>query len=151
MSQQPPLLRDQCKIDANHLKLLSIFHFVKAGMDFLGIIIITAHYEMSQLFFKLWEEQKHVAPPIEFAISKWIYLIFAVLCIVFGVLNLISGLFIRARIHRTFSLVIAGVNCFFTPYGTLLGVFSIIVLIRDSVQELYRASSFTNFSSGDTQ
>jgi hypothetical protein len=31
MSELPPLPRDQRKIDADHLNLLAIFHFVGAG------------------------------------------------------------------------------------------------------------------------
>jgi hypothetical protein len=36
-----------------------------------------------------------------------------------------------------FSLVIAGVQCMFAPFGTALGVFTIIVLTRDSVRRQY--------------
>jgi hypothetical protein len=126
------------------MKLLSIFHFIKAGMDFLGIVIVVGHYTMFRYFLanpKMWENQKQGSlPPDFFIISKWIYLIFAVLCVGFGVLNLISGLCIRARIYRRFSMIVAGINCFFMPWGTLLGVFTIIVLIRDSVQELYETN-----------
>jgi hypothetical protein len=38
-----------------------------------------------------------------------------------------------------FSLVIAGVNCASFPLGTLLGVFTFIVLLRASVRSLYPA------------
>ncbi len=31
----------------------------------------------------------------------------------------------------------AGVACMFMPFGTVLGVFTIIVLLRDSVKELF--------------
>jgi hypothetical protein len=31
----------------------------------------------------------------------------------------------------------AGVECLFMPVGTVLGVFTIIVLVRDSVKELF--------------
>jgi hypothetical protein len=60
-----------------------------------------------------------------------------------GVLNVISGLCLRARKGRTFSLVVAGINCLYIPLGTLLGVFTIIVLLRDSVRELYAAGGLS--------
>jgi hypothetical protein len=56
-----------------------------------------------------------------------------------GVLNVISGLCLRARKYRAFSLVVACVNCLHIPLGTVLGVFTIVVLVRDSVRELYEA------------
>ena len=141
MSELPPLLRDQHKTDADHLKLLSIFHFVGAGLALLGILFLFVHYTMFNALVsnpKMWENQKQGPPPAEFfAIFKWFYVVFAVWFVGSGILNLISGLCIRARKHRTFSIIVAGINCIHVPLGTVLGVFTIIVLIRESVQELY--------------
>jgi hypothetical protein len=61
------------------------------------------------------------------------------LLVIGSVCNLLSGLWIRARRNRVFSLVVAGINCFQVPLGTALGIFTIIVLMRDSVRELYEA------------
>jgi hypothetical protein len=36
-----------------------------------------------------------------------------------------------------FCLVMAGIACIFMPFGTALGVLTIIVLMRDSVRELF--------------
>ena len=143
MSELPPLPRDQRKIDAGHLKLLSIFHFVGAGLAIIGILFLLAHYAMLHAFLanpKFWENQKQSPPPAEFfAIFKWFYLVFAVWFFSSGVLNLISGLCLRAKKHRTFSIIVASINCLHIPLGTVLGVFTIVVLIRDSVRELYDA------------
>ena len=43
----------------------------------------------------------------------------------------------RPRRARTFSLVMAGVNCLSVPLGTTLGVFTFIVLLRESVAAQY--------------
>jgi hypothetical protein len=141
MSELPPILRDQRKIDADHLKLLSIFHFIGAGVALLGLLFLLAHYAIFSTVMsnpKMWENQKQAPPPAQFfAILKWFYLIFAVWFVSSGVLNLISGLCLRARKGRTFSLVVAGINCLHIPLGTVLGVFTMVVLVRDSVRELY--------------
>jgi hypothetical protein len=143
MRELPSIPRDQRQIDANHLKLLSIFHFVGAGLGLLGILFVLAHYAIFRTFLsnpKLWEGQKQTPPPAEFfEIFKWFYLIFGAWFLTSLILNLISGLCIRARKHATFSLVVAGVNCLHIPLGTVLGVFTIIVLVRDSVREAYEA------------
>jgi hypothetical protein len=58
MSELPPLPRDQRKVDADHLKILSIFHFVGAGLAFLGILFLLAHYAMFHFMFanpKFWQ------------------------------------------------------------------------------------------------
>jgi len=143
MSALPPLPRDQRKIDADHLNLLAIFHFVGAGLAVIGLLFLLAHYAMMHAVFanpEIWKNQKQpmpVPPEQIFAMMKWVYLAGAVWFVSSGVLNLISGLCLRARKGRTFSLVVAGVNCLHLPVGTVLGVFTIIVLIRDSVRELY--------------
>jgi hypothetical protein len=41
------------------------------------------------------------------------------------------------RKHYTFCLVMAGVECLFMPFGTVLGVFTILVLNRQTVKELF--------------
>jgi hypothetical protein len=53
------------------------------------------------------------------------------------VLNALSGIFLWHKKHRLFSMIIGGLNCFQIPFGTVLGVFTIVVLSRDSVRELY--------------
>jgi len=80
-----------------------------------------------------------MAPERIFAVMKWFYLAGAVWFVSSGVLNLISALCLRARKGRTFSLVVAAINCLHIPLGTVLGIFTILVLIRDSVRELYAA------------
>jgi hypothetical protein len=143
MPNLTPLPRDQRKIDADHLNLLAIFHFVGAGLAVLGILFLLGHYAMMHTVFsnpKFFENQKQpmpVPPEQIFAVMKWFYLAGAVWFVSSGVLNLISGLCLRARKNRTFSLVVAGINCLHIPLGTVLGVFTIVVLIRESVRELY--------------
>ncbi len=134
-------MRDQRKIDADHLRLLAVFHFVGAGLALLGLLFLVAHYALFHFFFanpNMWQNQKQTPPPPEFfAIFKWFYLVFAVWFVGSGVLNVISGLCLRARKHRTFSMVVAGINCVHIPLGTVLGVFTLVILVRDSVRELY--------------
>jgi len=44
--------------------------------------------------------------------------------------------------HRSYMycLVVAAIECFFMPFGTVLGVFTIIVLMRPSVKRLFGVS-----------
>jgi hypothetical protein len=102
MNELPPIPRDQRKIDVDHFKLLSIFHFVGAGLGLLGILFILAHYAMFHAFLanpKMWEGQKPGPPPVEFfALFKWFYLVLGVWFLGSLILNLISGLCIHASI-----------------------------------------------------
>lgn len=48
-----------------------------------------------------------------------------------------SGRLLRNQKMHTFSFVVACVECIFMPFGTVLGIFTIIVLSKDSVKKLY--------------
>jgi hypothetical protein len=144
MTELPPIIRDQRAADADHMRLLSIFHFVfaalaVAGIGFLGLHFLLFHAIMDNP--DLWKNQKGGTPiPKDFFnIFRWFYVVFGVFLVFFAVANLLSGLFIRGRRHRTFSLVVAGLNCIQVPFGTVLGVFTFFVLLRPSVEETYEA------------
>jgi hypothetical protein len=106
-------------------------------------LFLAGHFAIMHTVFanpKFFENQKQpmpIAPQQIFAVMKWFYLVMAVWFVASGGLNLISGLCLRARKGRTFSLVVAGVNCLHLPLGTVLGIFTIVILSRESVRELY--------------
>ena len=143
MTELPPLLHDQRKTDADHLRLLAIFHFIVAGLAVVGLGFLALHYIFMHTILnnpEMWKTQKEGLPPEQFfAIFKWFYLVLGVLLVIGGIGNLLSGLFLRKRSNRTFSLIVAGINCIHIPLGAVLGVFTFIVLLRDSVREEYEA------------
>ena len=147
MSELPPLLRDQRKADEEHLKLLAVFHFVLASFAVLGILFLILHYTVMSTVMSnpdMWKNQKmppNFDPKQVFGMLKWFYLFMASMFVLGGMANIVSGFCIRARRGRIFSLIIAGVNCFMVPFGTALGIFTFVVLLRDSVREVYQAST----------
>ena len=142
MTTRPPIPNIQLQSDADHLKLLVIFHFIVAGLAVLGLGFVLLHYTMMHAFMghsELWKNQKGGGQSLVefFNIFRWVYLFFSALLVAGGIANLLSGLFLRKRKHRIFSLIVAGINCIHFPIGTALGVFTFIVLMRDSVRESY--------------
>jgi hypothetical protein len=143
MSELPPLRRDQRQVDAGHVKLLAIFHFVLAGLSLLGLGFLFMHWLVMHTFMSdpaLWKDAKGGPPPAQiFAVFKWFYLFFGAVIVAIGLGNLVSGWCLLRRRARIFSLVMAGIDCLGFPFGTVLGVFTLIVLLRESVVELYGA------------
>lgn len=137
----PPIPNRQRTMDADHLNLLSIFHFVGAGLGLLGMMFLVLHFTLFHTFMDnpaMWQNQRQAPPPAQFfAIFKVFYLVFGMWFAASFVLNLFSGFFLRGRTHRTFSLVVGAVNCLHVPLGTVLGVFTIVVLMRESVRGIY--------------
>jgi hypothetical protein len=141
---QVPML-DQRKRDIEHIRLLAILHFVFGGLAMLGILFLLIHYFILHTVFanpELWKSQPNSTPPLKefFEVFVWLYVFMGFLLVIGCLLNLLSGLFLLKRRHRVFSLVIAGLNCLQIPFGTALGILTILVLLRDSVRELYDGS-----------
>jgi len=132
--------------DKDHVLLLSIFHFVMVGLGAVGLIFLLFHYMMMSTVFAnphIWENMKDkdgnpVPMPFDptqfFAAFRWFYLLIGMWGVVSMIVNLIAGFRLRQWRSRTFLLFVAGFNCINFPFGTLLGIFTIMVLTRDSMR-----------------
>jgi hypothetical protein len=139
-----PVFQYQRQKDDNHLKLLAVFHFVMSGFALLGIGFLLLHFMFMREIFtnpKFIEGTKGAPPPREFfAIFQWFYLGMGLLLVLDAVANVLSGFFLRRKVHRMFSMVVGGLNCLQVPLGTVLGVFTLLVLMRESVRQSYEAT-----------
>lgn len=138
----PSPARDAGRVDAEQLRLLAVFHFVVAGLALVGTSFLGLHYLFMRAFLfapEAWKGARGGGPPPEvmFALFRWFYLVFGVLLVLSALSNALSGLCILRRRHRMFSVVVAVLDCVQVPFGTLLGVFTLVVLLRDSVMETY--------------
>jgi len=144
MTTLPPLYRDQRKIDADHLRLLVLFHYIGAALSVVGVLFVFLHFTFIRVVMSTAKPSPgHVHGPGPDQVFRFLILFYVLLAtwfIVAGVGDLISARFIKARQHRVFSLLVAGLNLLHTPAGVLLGVFTLVVLLRDSVRELYEAA-----------
>jgi len=130
----PPPRPHENPVDADHLNLLSVFHYVMAGTALLGLLFVLAHY----LVMVNVVPQMGGMPGVPG--SSWIggfYLLIVLLIIAAAAANFFSGRWIKQRKNRVFSLVVAGFNCLQIPLGLALGIFTFIVLMRPSVQQAY--------------
>jgi hypothetical protein len=141
----PPLpVTDTQKKDTEQMTLLVVFHFVFAVICLAGIGFLFLHYSIFHQFFAnpdMWKGQKN-APPKElvefFKYFVWFYVVMGGLILIDLVLNVASAFCLMNRKGRMFSMVVAGLNCVQVPFGTALGVFTIVVLTRDSVRRMFR-------------
>lgn len=144
-SEPPPILNDrQAATDAKQLKLLAVFHWVFTGMLGVGLVMLFLHYLFLGYFMnnpEMWNESQGGPPPDEvFAIFKYFYIVMGLILLMASLSNALSARFVQVRKYRTFSLLVAGANCLMFPFGTILGVFAFVLLLRDSVAEIYAES-----------
>jgi hypothetical protein len=122
---------------------LSIFHYVLAGLSVLISLFPIIHLVLGIMMVTIPGHHGPGTPEPEFV--GWIFIGFAILFILCG-LTFSGFIFATARClsrrtHHTYCLVMAGIECLLMPYGTVLGVFTIVVLMRDEVKALFRAQT----------
>ena len=98
----------------------------------LGILLIVAPEKMAS---------SGEPPP---AFVGWLFAIMGATFIIVGwslaACIIAAGRSLAKRRRYLFCLVMAGIECLFMPFGTVLGVFTIIVLMRESVQQTFSAN-----------
>ena len=135
--------------DEQHLRLLSIFHYVVGAMIAFFACVPIIHLVIGILFLVAPQvlegpDPQRQMPPEMAVIMGVMFTVIAAMLILFGwcfaVCVIVAGRSLARRRRYTFCLVTAGILCFFMPFGTVLGVFTIIVLMRPSVKGLFGVS-----------
>ncbi|GAA5484806.1 hypothetical protein [Haloferula sargassicola] len=139
---QPPTVPGQDlylrQRDEEHLRLLVIFHYIYAGLVALGASIPIIHLVIG--IFMVIHGFTPDAGEIPFN-PGWLFIgmasAFIVIGWTFAVLMYYAGRSLSQRRNRTFVFVMACLACLQIPMGTVLGIFTILVLQRPSVLPLF--------------
>jgi hypothetical protein len=131
------------KEDEDWLRLLSLGHYVIAGLQTLVGFLPSFHLAMG-----LWlltsdvAKAKNGTPAVLFGgFFTLIALTWMLLAWSLAACVLIAGRSLADRKRRTFCLVVAGVEAMLCiPFGTVLGMFTIIVLLRPAVRDVFEAT-----------
>lgn len=151
--------KSQGCIDAENLDLLALFHYILGA-----VIALFSSFFIFHIVMGLRLIQHPNAFP--FAVTPsvpvpampnptfppeagYMFAIMGTLAVVggwtLGVLTAFAGRCLKARKNYVFIQVIAGLVCVFvTPLGTVLGVFTFVVLARPSVKPLFERQSEKN-------
>ena len=128
--------------DEEQLNLLSIFHFVLGGATALFSCFPFIHVALGIAMLAGAMDHGPNPPP------RFIGLIFVVIGGVFillgwtvAVLLLVAGQRLRKRRAHTFCFVVAAISCLLMPLGTVLGIFTILVLNRPTVKAMFAPQS----------
>jgi hypothetical protein len=128
--------------DTEHVRLLAIFHYVVAGLAVLFSLFPLLYTTIGTIFVFA---ARHGTPkpgeelPPEFL--GWIFVVLGALLFLLGIAMaiciFIAGRCLSRRKGYSFTLVMACIECLFIPFGTILGVFTIVALSRASVKALF--------------
>ena len=142
----------QRRSDDGQLNVLRILHFVWGGLgaalSCLFLIHIAMGVAMLSGAFDNAGGQPGSAPPPRW--MGWLFIgtsgTFLLIGWATAVANILFGRAIGRRKWRVFSIVVAAVNCLAMPLGTALGVFTLVVLLRESVTAQYAEAAATGRS-----
>ena len=154
IAPMPPLPRDpaiQAALDAEHLRLLKIVYYIAGAVTAAFSCIFIIHFVMflgvglnPQIFANQTSSTgKHADAPPPALFLGFAFVIGFVILLgwIFGALQIFAGRCLGRREHLPFVTVIAALECLFIPWGTALGVFTFMVLNRDSVRVLFHKPS----------
>src|SRR6266702_2082669 len=128
--------------DREHLRLLSIFHYIVAGLAALFSCFPLLYTTVGAIF--IFVARHSTAKPGEdlpHAFVGWIFAVIASFLFLLGIAIAVCIVIVcRSLAKHTrywFAFVMACIECLFIPFGTILVAFTIIVLSRESVKALF--------------
>ena len=136
----------QAVLDEEHLRLLAMFHYIAGGLTIAGgLAVATWAVAVRMMFATMAAMPPPTGVDAQFArqfqeMPAFLFVFSGLLggaVAVYGILQIVAGRCLAQRRGRIFTIVAALPRLIFIPAGTLLSVFTLIVLERDSVQRLY--------------
>ncbi len=122
--------------DERQLDLLSIFHYIVGGLTALFACLPLVHVAIG-LAMVLGDFNGDPPPPF----LGWLFVGFGGMVILLGwalaALIITAGKKLGRKTSRKYCLVVGGLECLLMPFGTILGIFTIITLTKDSVKQLF--------------
>jgi hypothetical protein len=131
--------------DTEQLNLLAIFHYVVGGLAALFSFFPLLYSVIGGFLLYAAEHpgQHNQEPPPAFL--GWIFIglgaVFFLVGVTMAICILIAGRCLSRRKDFSFALVIACIECLFVPFGTILGVFTIVALSRESVRGVFSTAT----------
>ena len=125
--------------DADHLRLLAIFHYIWGPLQMLFSSFCLVYVFLGFMVLNDPSAMDRTNPPPREMGYMFVAMggVGTAIGWAVGILTIVSGRCIARRRWRVFSLVMAGINSLSVPIGTALGVFTFVILLRDSVRRLY--------------
>lgn len=146
-----PAAADSEARDRRHLKLLSIFHYVFSAMCGVFSLFFISHLVIG--IVALSNPEAFTDNATGEPLPRLFGILFTIsgativgLGQIMGVLLIIAGRSLVRRKRYVLCFATACVCCLLMPAGTVLGVFTIIVLVRASVKDLFARQKAASMS-----
>ena len=146
---------DRSVRDGEHLKVLAICNYVFGGLVGLYALmnatmwstITGPQFQRAMDDAMRRQNEDTQAPQVHLEVDQVVnifqsvMIVLTVLAAIAALLSILNGRFLQKRRHRGFSMVVAALQCLAIPLGTILGIFTFVVLGRTSVAEGYQRTA----------
>lgn len=132
------------------IKTIAILYFVFAGFTFLMLLMLPLHYIIMNSFSKMDLPRQGGGPdPAKMIDSMmdmmiYMYIGMGILGVLYAGLTFLTGLFMLQNKNRTFCIIGAGFCCTSFPFGTALGVWTLIILMDKKSISLFEKTAAMN-------
>jgi hypothetical protein len=133
--------------DVEHLRLLRLGFYIMAGMTGLMSLFSLLWVGMGVLFTSGAFFPANASPSGDPRAMGVFFLVVGLVVLLLGLattyLTFLTGRYLGNRRHSTFCMVMAGLCCLQIPWGTVIGVCTIMVLSRPSVKGMFGHNQLT--------
>jgi hypothetical protein len=132
---------DSPDITGHDLRLLSIGYYIQAGIAAFYSILLLGYAGFATAMLGSLANSANEAgqniPPWFLSLISILMLVVLLLACLYTVALFLAGLWLRRFRNILFIQVIAALNCLAIPYGTVLGIFTFLVLQRSTAKQFF--------------
>lgn len=121
--------------DEGQLRLLAISYFVTVGLGVLSTLMAAA-YLLKTTGSVSSNGKTALQDDFDWMVTG-MYALLLTLALGSSILLVLGGRRLQQHRNRTFCMAVAVIGCFYAPWGFILGIFTIVVLQRESVKLLF--------------
>jgi uncharacterized membrane protein len=134
---------DSPLITAHDLRLLSIGYYIQGGIAAFYTLLMLGYSAFASAVFagilkSAGESSQQEIPPALVSIISLLLAIVLGLACAYTACLFLAGYWLRHSRNMLYLQILAALNCIAVPYGTVLGIFTFMVLQRPTAKQIFR-------------
>ena len=129
---EEPVLDDR---DRDHLNILKICYYISAGLSAVGAVLASVIYIVLGGFMvsQVPDQEAHFVGGAFIGVGIFLFILMGI----GAAASYFTGRRLAEQRGKIFVMIVAGLHCLSFPLGTILGVFTFVVLLRPAVQAVF--------------
>jgi len=129
-------------ITIHDLKLLSIGYYIQGGIAAFYTVMMAGYVGflgtvLTAIGAAAERKGQQALPQVVITFITGLIMVVLVFSLAGAICLLLAGYWLRRYRNRVFIFVVAGFSCLSIPYGTVLGIFTFVVLRRPVAEQLF--------------